>query len=558
MQPLNLMISESAVSKQSTEAFIKIMAAATLTCLEGNPLNAGLKSELRNWNVQAAEFLTRFKLNKRNFSKVVSGCLANDIGITEEIADVMEEVRDLDRSKDLGKEMDLTKDHLDLLKTLVGITIRASEAAERKLYQTISKLGDPKLTALFIQEEDFDQGSLVAELGKFCKTVFKKPESELTVDDKNKLREKNPELYKKYLLLLRNINEITKKAVSQFVRSSGQKLVKATDLVRHLKTNKIRSKIPEGFNGWIDEAGGYYNTNKVKLEGAITGRLEANPKYDPDKDDTYVFLHYPLFGSGQPQRIYTVNYRKGKVDKKFNTVGALIKDLPAARKKWLNELKTGRHDQADTVAALILELIYETSARIGTAGQSGQGISTLVVKNYTARGQGYFTLNYLGKSGVKQSHKIHTTKVEGKLMKELLDSLVEGKKPNDLIMTAQSGRSVKHVNGTYVNKYLRSLGVDQSITLHKFRHARGSIVAQAQLDKAPSFKNMSEADINKWFIEAMKKVGAELGHVSGDKVTATTAIQNYIDPEIIKDWFTKVGARPNSVIQNALKKAGKE
>lgn len=557
MHSLSLMLSESAVAKQSTEAFIKVMSAATLTCLEGNPLNAGLKTELRNWNVQSTEFLTRFKLSKRNFSKVIAGCLANDVGITEEVADVMEEVRDLERAKSLGKEMDLSKDHLDLLKTLIGITLRASEPAERKLYQTISKLGDPKLTALFIQEEEFDQGSLVAELSKFCKTVFKKPENELTVDDKNSLREKNPELYKKYLLLLRNINEITKKAVSQFVRSSGEKLVKATDLVRHLKTNKIRSKVPEGFSGWIDEAGAYYNTNKVKLEGAITGRLESNPRYDPETDDTYVFLHYPLFGTGQPQRIYTVNYRKGKVSKKFNTVGALIQDLPAARKKWLSHLSKGAMD-ADGVAALILELIYETSARIGTVGQSGQGISTLVAKNYTGRASGFFTLNYLGKSGVKQSHKIMTNTLHGKLMRDWMENLVAGKKPNDLIMTVPSGRSVKHINGTYVNKYLRSLGVDQSITLHKFRHARGSIVAQAQLDKAPSFKNMSEADVNKWFIEAMKKVGSELGHVSGDKVTATTAIQNYIDPQIIKDWFDKVGVRPNSVIQNALKKAGKE
>lgn len=558
MSNLNLLISESAVSKQSTEAFIKVMSAATITCLEGNPLSAALKAELRKWNAEAAEFITRFKLSKKLFSIVVSGCLSNDVTITEEIADVMEQVRDLDKAKALGKELDLSKDHLDLLKSLMGITLRASEPAERKLYQTVSKLGDPKLTALFIQEEEFDQGSLVAELTKFCKTVFKKPENELTIDDKNSLREKNPELYKKYLTLLRNINEVTKKAVSQFVRSSGQKLVKATDLVRHLKTNKIRSKIPEGFNGWIDEAGGYYNTNKVKLEGAITGRLEANPKYDPDTDDTYVFLHYPLFGAGQPQRIYTVDYRKGKVSKKFNAVGSLIKDLPAARKKWLNELKTGKHNEADTVAALILELIYETSARIGTAGQSGQGISTLLVKNYTSRGQGYFTLNYLGKSGVKQSHKIMTNRLETKLMKELLESLVLGKKPNDLIMSVKSGRGTKHINGTYVNKYLRSLGVDPSVTLHKFRHARGSIVAQAQLDKAPSFKNSSEADINKWFIEAMKKVGSELGHISGDKVTATTAIQNYIDPQLIKDWFDKVGVRPNSVIQKAISKAGKE
>lgn len=553
-----LFYSQSAVAKASTEAFIKIMAAATISCIEDAPLNQSLKVELRNWNAAAAEFVQRFKLSKVKLNKVVSGCLANNVDMVEEIGDVMDQVRDHYKSKALSKELDLTKDHLDLLNYLIGITLRGSEPAQRNLSKNISKLGDPKLTAMFMQETDLDQGSLLSELKRFCTTVFKKPEDELTVEDKNKLRDKNPELYKKYLLLLRNINEITKKAVSQYVRSTHQDLVKASDLIRHLKTNKIRSKIPDGFNGYIDENGGYYNTKKVKLEGAITGRLEANPKYDPEADNTYVFLHYPLFGNGQPQRIYTVNYRKEKAGKKFNVVGSLIQDLPAARKKWLAELNMGDVSQPDTVAALILELLYETSARIGTLGQTGQGISTLVCKNFSDRASGYFTLNYLGKSGVKQSHKIITNKPETKLMLATIQDLVKGKKPNDLIMTAQFGRNIKHVSGTYVNKYLRTLTGNDSVTLHKFRHARGTIVAQSQLDKAPSFKNKSESDVNKWFIEAMKKVGAELGHISGDKVTATTAIQNYIDPQLIKDWFEKVGVRPNSVIQKAINKAVKD
>jgi hypothetical protein len=552
------LLSISAVSKQSTLAFIKIISAASVAFMENSPLSSSIKSDLRSWNADASEFIKRFNLDKKAFSRIISQLQLDKVNLVDEIGDVMVGVREAHRSKELIKELDLSKLHLDFLKCLISVTLGGSETAVKNLYKNISKLGDPKLSALFMQETELDQSDLVAELSRFCKNVFKKPEQDLNVEDKNKLKAKNPELYKEYLKLLRDINEVTKQAVSQFVRNSGQQLVKATELVRYLKTNKIRSKVPEGFNGWIDETGAYYNTNKVKLEGAITGRLEANPKYDPTTDDTYVFLHYPLFGSGQPQRIYTVNYRKGKVSKKFNAVGALIKDLPAARKKWLHELKTGKHNEADTVAALILELIYETSARIGTAGQSGQGISTLLVKNYTGRGQGYFTLNYLGKSGVKQNHKILTNRIETKLLKELLESLTTGKKPNDLIMTVNKGRTEKHINGTYVNKYLRSLGVDPSVTLHKFRHARGSIVAQAQLDKAPSFKNASEAEVNKWFIEAMKKVGSELGHVSGDKVTATTAIQNYIDPQLIKDWFDKVGVRPGSVIQNALNKAGKD
>jgi hypothetical protein len=555
-----MIISISAVSKNSTESFIKLVASSIMVCLIEEPLGAKVKSKIRKWNSDAEEFLKRFRIPRSTFNPIVNGCLNDNADMDWDLDALIRVLKEREKAGMLTKELDLTKDHIDLLKYMMGIVLRGSDASLKNLTRHISKLGDPDLTAVFLHEdaEQSNQQDLVAELNKFCRKIFGKPEADLTVEDKNSLRDKKPEQYKVFLKLMRDINEGTKQATLSFVRQSGEKLVKATELVRYLKQNKIRSKVPEGFNGYVDENGAYYNTNKVKLDGAITGRLEANPKYDPELDNTYVFLHYPLFGTGQPQRIYTVEYRKEKAGKKFNTVDALIKDLPAARKKWLHELKTGHYEDADTVSALILELIYETSARIGTAGQSGQGISTLVCKNYTSRGTGYFTLNYLGKSGVKQIHKIHTNKPEGKMMKGLLDSLVEGKKPNDLIMTAQFGRAVKHVNGTYVNKYLRSLGVDQSITLHKFRHARGTIVAGAVLDKAPAFRGKSEAEINKWFIEAMKKVGEELGHVNGEKVTATTAIQNYIDPNLIKEWFEKVGARPNSTIQKAINKVAKD
>lgn len=555
------MYSQSAVSKNSTESFIKLIAAAIMVCLIEQPLDKKVKAKIRTWNADADEFLKRFKLLRSDFNPIVAGCLNDSFDMDSDVYELIAMLKEREKEKVLAKELDLTKDHLDLLKYFMGIVLRSSEPALKNLTRHVSKLGDPDLTALFLQEDEAEsnQEDIIAELKKFCKRVFGKAEEDLTVEDKNNLKASNPDKYKEYLKFLRDINEGTKQATLRFVRASGEPLVKATELVRFLKQNKIRSKIPEGFAGYIDENGGYYSEEKIKLVGAITGRLVKNPKYDPKTDSTFVYLHYPAFSTtGEPQRIVTVNFKKEKTSKKFGAVDALIKDLPAARTKWLAKLKTAKLIDPDVVCALLLELVYETSGRIGTVGQSGQGISTMVCKNYLNKAQNFFTLTYLGKGQVKQVHKVLTNTVQTKLIKQLLDRLIAGKKPSDLIFTSMVAGKMRHINGTMVNKYLRTLGVDPSVTAHKFRHARGSILAQEILDKAPSFKNKSEAEINKWFLGAMLKVGAELGHISGDKITATTAIQNYIDPMLIKNWFSKVGARPNNAIQSAINKVAKD
>lgn len=539
------MLSLSAVSIKSTLAFCKVLSAALVTAAYEEPLSQQVQKNLRSWNADAQEFLTRFTIRKTTFTKIVQGLMNGDD--VEEPAVAIGEILKA-KMDNVVKETDIHKDYLKMIKWFVSIT-RGSESALDHYAKNIQVLGDPALTSLFTHDSGIDQAKSLRDLENFAKRVFKKNLDDLTVEDKDALRAKKPEQYKEFLALRRQIDTARKDAVRDVVRQSGKKIVKLTEMARQLKARNIVNKLPV-FDGYIDEAGGLYNSEGVKLNGNVTGRIEMNSAYNPKTDDTYVMLHYPEFGAGQPARIYTVNYKQKKIVKKFDTVGELIKVLPALRKRWLADLK-GPINKETTVAAMILELTYITSARIGSTS-GATGLSTLVCKEFSERATDYFVLKYKGKAGVIQTHQIPTNLAITKHIREMLRKLCTGKKADDLIMTF--GPRNTHVNGSRVNKYLQSIGAPAGVTVHKFRHARGTILAKEILDKHPFGKGtrVKEAEANKWLTEKLKLVGKELGHMNGDKVTAATAIKNYIDPNMLKEWFDSLGIRPNATIQKAI------
>lgn len=478
----------------------------------------------------------------------------NTTKIQDSLEKIAEKIRD---KKDvIKKDIDLSTDNLKLLGNVVSIVRTGSNSAMNSMANIVIKQGDALVARLFKLEDVLDQQTIIKELDSFVRKTFRKSVDQLTVEDKNRLREKDPVAYKTFLRLQRERGQAVKDYVRNMVLAeapAGQLMVPVSTMLQYLKRSNIEHKIPS-FKGFIGPNMELYTSERKKLNGSITGRVEYNPAYDPKKDNTYVFLHYPLFGKGEPQRIYTIDYKQDKTADKFNVVGSLTKVIEDVRKKWMKDLKADiKSEQA--VCALILELIYITSARIGSQ-RGATGISSLLVKEYSARGSSSFSLNYVGKKGIKQKHVVPLDTVVTRHLAGMLNKLSVGKKPTDLLMTYGKG---KPITGTKVNNYLRSLGVPAGVTVHKFRHARGSILARKILDGHPFGKGtrVTDAQANKWILEALKKVGTELGHMNGDKVTATTAIQNYIDPNILREWFDGLGVRPNNAIQAAINKASK-
>ena len=112
-----------------------------------------------------------------------------------------------------------------------------------------------------------------------------------------------------------------------------------------------------------------------------------------------------------------------------------------------------------------------------------------------------------------------------------------------------------------INKYLKSIGVPAGVTIHKFRTLRGTMLAATALGKSP-FKNRatqpSAAVVNAWLKKQLEAVAKELGHFTNGKLTINTAIQNYIDPQLLEDFFKDAQVRPNAVIARSILLAKKD
>jgi len=208
----------------------------------------------------------------------------------------------------------------------------------------------------------------------------------------------------------------------------------------------------------------------------------------------------------------------------------------------------------------LCEFIYETSARVGnknaaTAGERTFGATQLLVKHFRFNANGC-TVTYVGKSGGKQQHKLKFNTARGRQLGEALTKFAEGKAPSDPMFTFNGNQ----VSGAMINSYMRTLGFPRAFTVHKLRTARGSEMAMALLKNAPFKKNDGTKDqvIHKWLETEILKIGAELGHMSGEKVTANTAIANYVDPSILAEFYAKLGIRPSAKVQKAIDSIKKE
>lgn len=552
---MKFLISQSAVSKDSVQNFLRVLATAIAFHVNDMQIPKSFNARIKKYADGSDEFLTRFKIRKPLFSRVVAAIIAQrstekEHADVEELAAILKEKQAL-----ISKEIDMTTVQVTLVKNFVSIIRSGSMTAHRSLDKNVTTLNDPALTQLFVEENTIDQSSVIGEIDKFCKKIFRKAFADLTIDDRNSLRENNPDVYKKFLKLQRDKTQALKNEIRSFVRNAGTPVVSVSKLIAHLKSANMEHRIP-AFNGYIDDTGALYNENKIKLNGAVTGRIELNPNYDADSDNTYVFLHYPLFGNGQPQRIYTMDYKKGKTVKKFDVVNEAVDALPKMVKRWRQDLK-GDVSELSTVCALVLELVYITSGRVGSV-KGATGISSVLVKEVSTRSKQLITFKYTGKKGVEQVHTIKTSSPVTAHLYKMILKLKVGKGSNDHLMTYGPRQTV--IKGSQINSYLKSIGAPAGMTLHKFRHIRGTSVAKEVLSKHPfgTGRNAKESEVNKWVLEALKKVGEKLGHISGEKVTATTAIQNYIDPNVLKDWFDSLGVRPNRAIQTAIDRASKD
>ena len=551
-------VSISKVDANAANSFLKCLYAIALSFeVEFGTI---LKGKVREWANEAGDFTKRFGIHKRTWDTIINDVAnGNDPNENTQMFNrIINLATDLKNAKgDMKLEIDLTKQQLGQINDFTLWTLKENENAYNRMFKNVSTLGDTDLTKVFVDDEaELDvkgMESIKGDIQKLVKKMTKRSDMDLTPEERKK--HAGTETYKAFLKAKRELTGVYKERLQQMVRSSGKELLDVDEVRRTLAKENIVNNIPEDFVGKINENGWLYTITGKRLKSNPGGKVKMNPNYDPMQDNAYVLEGIPYEGAN-PQRYYTEDYTANKSSAKFTKVSSLIKVLPRMQKKWRRDMNVRG---AKSIKALIVELVYLTQGRVSstsaqTANERTYGITTLQARHVTIKGN-TIHIKYIGKKGVKQHHIIRANTVHEKQVKQLLEQQLDGRSGEDYLMEDSNG---KRITGAMVNKYLTSIGAPAGVTIHKFRHAKGTTHAQALLDKSPfnpDDRNYTEAEVTKWFIDQIKLVGAELGHVSGEKVTANTAIANYIDPNVMKQFFDKLLVRPPATVMKAIERS---
>lgn len=450
-------------------------------------------------------------------------------------------------AEDIYDNSDIPNSYISLLNDL-GLYLRnQSEPAYKRITKGISILNDININKMFIQQVDTKQSSQISNLKKIVKKLTGKEDVKIDAATAKKVRTKYEDLYKQYLKLRRETLDTYKRTLLNIIRSSGKKYLEVNKVLRLLKQKGISvHTIPKGFEGFIGDDGSLYTVEGKHITGIPLGSVVMNPSYNPKTDNSYVFSSDGDGTFATSQRYYTDDYKQKARKVKYEKAKKFSGKLDTIRNKWLTALKRWTGDST-SVAALMLEIAYRTSARIGgrgmTAGKETYGLSTWRPKHITIK-PNEIKIKYKGKKGMLQQHTIKAEDNVSKLIIKHIKELVQDKDKNDLVFTDDKGR---HVNAIVVNQYLKSLG--SPVTIHKLRTAAGTSLMQSLLDnsKWKTKKEINDRELEKWVKEQAIQVGKKLGHQSTDaktgktKIVGTTAINNYINPQVIKNFYDDLG-----------------
>lgn len=521
--------------------------------------------KLNSWQKEADSFRKKFGINKNTYDRAIRVVQKGEDPTESDKADshisaLISEVKE--NFPDMKKDTDLRKEDVAFINDLRLIYEKDSPAASSRIAKNVSKLADTDINAMFV-EERVETNEEEQELRNIVEKHEGSPGLAVSVDTtkkwtqyKEKNGKKHPD-HAKYLELKKTLKESFQSRLRTIVRSSGKKMLPVHEVVETLENEGISHTIPHGFRGLIDDLGGFYTTEGKKLAASPTGEVMMNPKYDPKEDNAYVCAYKPPFGADW-LRAYTEDKRKNAKKSKFEAVNATMKKLNTYANTWRKDMRQDVGNK-DAVLATVCEFIYQTSARGGNKNAKSKdkktfGATQLLV-SHVHLDDNRLIVKYPGKSGGQQKHVIR--RKESNVTKRLstnIERLMKNKSKNDYVFT-YNGEPFSGT--TSVTNYMRKIGFPKEFTVHKLRTARGTKMAQdifKKLNKEikDDTNSWTDKQINDRVEKELLKIGEELGHLSGEKVTTSTAIQNYIDPDLLKSFYNSVGIRPPSKIQKAI------
>lgn len=445
---------------------------------------------------------------------------------------------------------------VNLLRVYANYYRTSSERALAQIEKYTADMDSPYLRGYF-EQEVVDQTQVKNALSPLVKKLGGKG-AQLTLDEAKAAREADPVRYREYLELRKQFTSSWKTPMSNFIRNSGEHTVSLHDVLSHLKSHGIEADLPKGFVGRIDANGNVYTVQGEKIAGGLPSpgmfpSVRMNPTYDGDQSP---WVFQAIRPDGSPGNYaYTVEYQRTKAREKFEKVKSF--DVEKTRKKWLpliNQFDPNYPDPA-SVSAIVLEILYRTSNRIGTRPMDnpkagGFGILTLLKAHYYPQEDGSIKFIYLGKDSVRTVSVIKKTddQVAARVCKAVAD-LVRDKGPRDPIFTyTQKNGAYRIVQPGVVNRLFDACSGVPELTVHKLRTAKGSRLFREFMDGLfARRKNLTPAEVMEMVKKGGAIVGKELNHVrrsaEGETtVQPMTSLKNYIDPALQAEVFLHYGA----------------
>jgi len=418
------------------------------------------------------------------------------------------------------------------------------------LYSEIKK----DVSNIFTQYNKFHKESIkrdVLLLKKIVKKYGKENRPDnldfvLSLNEVKLLKEKNPDVLLKYTTTFNHLLEQAKKFIQYLILKNGQHKLPIDQIAEEMKKQGFPPIYHDQVVNYIylDLNFNLYAYKKTKLSckpPIYRVLIEYNKSYNKDDDSNYV-LKYMILGGATWQFCYSEQYKQKMNEEKYSKVYESLDKIDQVRKKWLKDIKSD--DKIKQQLGAATEIIYQTAMRVGTKGNQTNGeptygLLTLKVLNVKCdETKGIVEFTYIGKAGVSHHHKI-----KNKDITKIICNLIKNKKKQDRLFD---------ITPEQLNKYLKER-LKLPITIHKFRTIKGTLLAYKKLIQENPCKNMKT---DKEKLEYLRKVlidiGKELGHYSGEKITGETALKNYIDPNIIKEYYETCNLKMNKKIKQLI------
>ena len=567
-------IEEIALTKEDLDAarevytpFLKAMLLITKDYDKGGPDAAVVKYLKSPEAIQGGlAFLRRYKFSSQALklyeTAVKKFATTKDYDSVEDpIEDLAVEMRD--KIPSIAKDPAVPHSLISMLKDWSLVSRTGSDSAYNRLSSQVSLLQDTHLNQVYNHSKVEKSGGARSAVSELVKKLTGKPGIDIDPVTREKLAKAKPAAYKEFLAARRGLIALGKKKLTQIIRSSGKPLIDAAKAADVLTKEGFVHTVPKGFVGQVDETGALYTSAGKKILGGSGGATSVtmNPNYNATDDNAYVFSAISP-KTGKALRVYTEDYRATKNHQKFKKTADFANQIEPIRAKWGAALmKDGNKSQP---MALILEIAYQTQARIGnvgnnTEGKTTYGLTTLECRHANIMSQNKIRLLYPGKAfgkggkddggSSRQKHYLIGEDKYSKKAVQLLRDFINTGSPSDPLIRWRDRR----ITSQSVNMYLKSLG--SVVTVKTMRTMKGTLMARDLLSQSPFAKKPGaapERKVTEWLKRALTKVGAQLGHMSGDKVTPNTAIRHYIDPSEIQNYYDAAGVRPPPVIEKIL------